>query len=105
MPLMLANAAKWHSPPLEIVIAGARGAADTLSLERVREQRYLPGAVTIPAFGQQPSAAMPWLAAMVAREGKATAYVCQNFACQAPVSDPDAFDSQLKEASAPRRIV
>jgi uncharacterized protein YyaL (SSP411 family) len=105
MPLMLANAAKWHSPPLEIVIAGARDAADTLSLERVRERRYLPGAVTIPASGQPPPAAMPWLSAMKARDGKAMAYVCQNFACQEPVGDPDAFERQLKDASEPRRIV
>jgi uncharacterized protein YyaL (SSP411 family) len=105
MPLMLANAARWHSPALEIVIAGARDAADTLSLERVRERHYLPGAVTIPASGQQPSAAMPWLSAMVARSGKATAYACQNFACQGPTGDAEAFDRQLKDASEPRRIV
>jgi uncharacterized protein YyaL (SSP411 family) len=105
MPLMLANAARWHSPALEIVIAGALDAADTVALERVRERRYLPGAVTIPASGGQPPAAMPWLGAMTARAGKATAYVCQNFACQEPATDPMVFDTRLKDASEPRRIV
>jgi uncharacterized protein YyaL (SSP411 family) len=113
MPLMLANAARWHSAPLEIVIAGARDSADTLALERVRERHYLPGAVTLPVPGSEdpglrsikPPAAMPWVAAMVPRDGKATAYVCQNFACQEPATNPDVFDQQLKDASEPRRIV
>ena len=105
MPLMLANAARWQSPPLEIVIAGARDAAGTLALERVRERRYLPGAVSIPAAGQAPPAAMPWLSAMTQRDGNATAYVCQNFTCQEPASDPEVFDRQLKVAAEPRRIL
>jgi uncharacterized protein YyaL (SSP411 family) len=105
MPLMLANAARWHSAPLEIVIAGDRDATDTLALERVRERRYLPGAVTIPSSGQPPPAAMPWLAAMTPRGVRATAYVCQSFACQEPTGDPMVFDTQLKDASEPRRIV
>ncbi len=109
MPLMLANAAKWHSPALEIVIAGAPGAADTLALERVRASHYLPGAVTIPVFpgSEDPglqSAAMPWLSTM-STKGKATAYVCQDFACQQPTTDASAFDAQLKDASEPRRIL
>jgi uncharacterized protein YyaL (SSP411 family) len=102
---MLANAARWQSAPLEIVIAGTREAADTLALERVRERRYLPGAVTIPADGQAVSPAMPWIATMSPRAGRATAYVCQNFACQEPVGDPDVFERQLREASEPRRVI
>jgi uncharacterized protein YyaL (SSP411 family) len=113
MPLMLANAARWHSPALEVVIAGARDAAETVALERVRERRYLPGAVTVPVIpgSKDPGlqavapAAMPWLSAMTPRSGRATAYVCQNFACQEPATDPMVFDAQLKDASEPRRIV
>jgi len=28
-------------------------------------------------------------------DGKSTAYVCENFACQAPVTDPDALRNLL----------
>jgi hypothetical protein len=31
------------------------------------------------------------MAEMIARDGRATAYVCEEFSCQAPVSDPDAL--------------
>ena len=37
--------------------------------------------------------------------GHAAAYVCQNFACQAPVTDPDALDTALRQLSAPRQII
>ena len=33
---------------------------------------------------------------MTAREGRATAYVCRDFACQAPAVRPDELEAQLK---------
>ena len=36
---------------------------------------------------------------------RAAAYVCENFACKAPVSNPDALDAELQRLSAPRRII
>ncbi|MEO8166345.1 MAG: thioredoxin domain-containing protein, partial [Betaproteobacteria bacterium] len=38
----------------------------------------------------------PWLAEMKMIEGRATAYVCEEFACQAPVSDPAGLRALLK---------
>jgi uncharacterized protein YyaL (SSP411 family) len=32
-------------------------------------------------------------------DGRATAYVCRNFACRLPVSDADALRAQLVEAA------
>jgi uncharacterized protein YyaL (SSP411 family) len=37
--------------------------------------------------------------------GRATAYVCHDFACQPPTDDPEALVRQIAEASAPRRII
>jgi uncharacterized protein len=34
---------------------------------------------------------------MVPVEGKATAYVCRRYACQAPVTDPREMEKALKE--------
>jgi len=48
---------------------------------------------------------LPWLAAMTPKDGRATAYVCHAFACQAPTHDPAALEDQLANAAAPSRII
>jgi len=109
MPLMLANAVLWNGPALQVVIVGAPGAADTRALEAVVAAKLLPWAVQVPLSPGDPpqalSRSLPWLAAMTPRDGRATAYVCQSFACQAPVTDPAALERQLDDAGTPRVII
>ena len=106
MPLMAANLALWHGRRSEVVVAGDSDSADFKALERVVAGTYLPWAVTImrPSDGP-PAASLPWLAAMTAKGGRATAYVCQAFACQAPTDDAAALEEQLANAAAPSRII
>ena len=40
---------------------------------------------------------VPLLANRPLKDGKATAYVCQNYTCRAPVSDPLVLEQQLRE--------
>jgi uncharacterized protein YyaL (SSP411 family) len=109
MPLMLANAVLWNAPALQVVIVGTRGAADTRALEAVVAAKLLPWAVQVPVSPGEPQQALshslPWLGAMTPRDGRATAYVCQSFACQAPVTDPAALERQLDDAGTPRVII
>ena len=109
MPLMVSNLVLWHTPPVEIVLVGAPGAEDMRALERVLARHYLPASVSIlrPAGRSNDATArrLPWLAAMGLVDGRAAAYVCQNFTCRAPVTDPDALDGVLKEVAGPRRII
>jgi len=80
--------------------AFARAVAGAVALQRVLVQHYLPGALTLivePGVHQNALATrLPWLGAMVAVDGEPTAYLCRDFACQAPVTDPDAFRAQLE---------
>jgi uncharacterized protein YyaL (SSP411 family) len=109
MPLMLTNAVLWNAPALQVVIVGARGAADTRALEAVVAAKLLPWAVQVPVSPgesqQALSRSLPWLGGMTPRGGKATAYVCQSFACQEPVTDPAALARQLDDAGTPRVII
>jgi uncharacterized protein YyaL (SSP411 family) len=109
MPLMVSNLVLWHAPPSQVVLVGTPGSDDLQSLERVLARHYLPAAVTIVRPSGQADAAiaqlLPWLAAMDVVNGRAAAYVCQNFTCQAPVTDPAALDAALNGLSAPRRII
>ena len=107
MPLMVSNVAHWRADRSEIVIVGPRGRAETVALERVLAERYLPFAVVVPVDPEQSRDldGLPWISAMAMREGRATAYVCQSFACQQPVTEPEALARQLELASSTRRII
>ena len=43
------------------------------------------------------AAYLPVIETMVARDGKATAYVCENYACQLPTADPKKFAELLQK--------
>jgi uncharacterized protein YyaL (SSP411 family) len=108
MPFMLGNVAMWHAPSVEIVIAGDEVSPDRLALERVAAARFLPFAAQIPvspATRERLAARLPWVAALGVQAGSASAHVCQDFACQMPVTDPDAFERQLPRPSSSRIIL
>ncbi|HEU0114994.1 MAG TPA: thioredoxin domain-containing protein [Thermomicrobiales bacterium] len=88
--------------PLEIVIAGRPDDRAVDVLADVVAARYLPNALLALAEPDEPDAAerVPLLTARTMRDGKAAAYVCQHYACQAPVSEPDALAAQLDLARA-----
>ena len=90
-------------PPLEVAVVGepddpARGA-----LVDVLRRRLLPSSVRVTAAPGTGAELTPLLAERAERDGRATAYVCQRFACQLPVTDADALRAQLDDVSATRR--
>jgi uncharacterized protein YyaL (SSP411 family) len=79
----------------QIVIVGR--AADRAPLARVVARRYLPFSLTLElndGHRDRLVAMMPWLKAMAVPSGGA-AYVCHDFACQAPVGDVAALEGLL----------
>ncbi len=108
MPFMLANIAFWHAPTVEIVIAGDATSADRHALERVVAAHFLPFAVHVPVtseMSERLATRLPWMAAIKASDGRATAYVCQDYACQLPVTEPDALERQLPRPASSRIIL
>jgi uncharacterized protein YyaL (SSP411 family) len=79
--------------PKEIVIIGDESAADTQALLRVVYESFVPNKV-VAGDGPSP-ASIPLLEGREPRNGKATAYVCQHYVCQAPTTDPDELRQQL----------
>ncbi|HKW94992.1 MAG TPA: thioredoxin domain-containing protein [Methylomirabilota bacterium] len=58
--------------------------------------RYQPNRVVVGAAEGAPAAAgLPLLAERTAVGGRATAYVCQHYVCQLPVTEPEALARQL----------
>ena len=65
------------------------------ALLRVIFEPFLPNKIVAGADGGLP-AEIPLLEGRAARSGRATAYVCEHYVCQAPTSDPDELRAQLK---------
>src|SRR5215475_3828976 len=72
--------------PYEIAIIGAPDDAETRAMIDVVFKRYLPNKVIAfaPGAGSNASSAIKLLEGRDMIDGKATAYVCRNFYCEAP---------------------
>src|SRR5262249_22206996 len=82
IPQMLRAVDASLSKPRQIVIAGQAGAADTQSLLAEVRGRYLPNKILLLADHAQPwlEKKLPFLEGMKPLDGKAAAYVCENYA-------------------------
>ena len=85
----------YVSTPKEIAIVGPREDAATARLLDEVFGRYLANRVVVWAPGEGQGAAGPLLEGRGMIGGAPTAYVCENYACQLPVTDPEALAAQL----------
>jgi uncharacterized protein len=81
------------SRSLEVAVVGEPTEDETRALLEVAWSDFLPNRVI--AAGPEGSAEPPLLRARPARNGAATAYVCEDFTCKEPVTQPDALARQL----------
>jgi uncharacterized protein YyaL (SSP411 family) len=89
-------------PSFEVVVAGDPASADTRTMLAAFQRRFLPHLVLLqrPEGGAPPITALaPFTLDQKSRAGKATAYVCRDFACRAPVTDVAAALAALDPAS------
>jgi hypothetical protein len=99
VPMMLAGLSAWHAGLQQIVIVGSAGDPSREALERAAAAHYLPFAVVVPVSPGERQRRIgevaPLVGAMLAREGRSTAYVCRDFSCGAPTSEPEELARQL----------
>ncbi len=90
------------SRPQEIVVIGDPADPATLALLTEVRSRFLPHAVLAGAASEAAAQAaaveIPLLADRTQFNGAPTAYVCENFTCHLPVSDPDALARELSRS-------
>ena len=71
---------------------GRAGAADTRALLRLVHERFIPNKILLLADDgpaeKQIVGWLPFVASMSRRDGRATIYVCENYVCRLPTSDP-----------------
>jgi uncharacterized protein YyaL (SSP411 family) len=100
MPQMLVALDASLAKPRQIVIAGTRDAAETRELLRTVHARYLPNKLLLLADA---GAGQAWLAERLEflqtvspLGGKPAAYVCEDFVCKLPTTDPAELRTLLK---------
>ena len=84
------------SNPKELAVIGPRENPATRLLLDTINGRYLPNKVVVGAEGALgESTQIPLLQDRGMVDGKPAAYVCQNYVCQLPVTEPEALAQQL----------
>jgi uncharacterized protein YyaL (SSP411 family) len=95
VPLMAAALSTALAPSAQVVIVGPRDREDTRALWRRVQRTLRPFTVMMPVEPGPPqqaiAAILPWVGEMHMVNERATAYVCQDFVCRAPVTDPEAL--------------
>ena len=85
----------YLATPKEVAIVGPREDPATGRLLDAVFSRYLANRVVVGASGQNVEPALPLLEGRGMIDGVPTAYVCENYACQLPVTNAEALASQL----------
>jgi uncharacterized protein YyaL (SSP411 family) len=100
MPQLLVALDYSLSKPRQIVIAGKKDAPETKALLKEVHRHFLPKTILLLADGGEGQKFLgeknEAIRAMSLVEGKPAAYVCENFTCKAPVTDPKALGESLK---------
>jgi uncharacterized protein YyaL (SSP411 family) len=97
---LLMNVDSLIHPPKEIAIIGRKDSEDTKKLLKTIHSRFIPNRVIAFLDPESPDAEeltqkIPLLSGRVGVNGKTTAYVCENYTCQLPVTTPDELIDQL----------
>ena len=102
LPQMLVALDASLTKPRQIVVAGPPNHPATLALLREIHQHFLPHQIVILADG---GPNQKWLAQRLAflkdfpsHHEKPAAYVCENFVCQLPITDPQKLRELLKKS-------
>ncbi len=95
----LLGASLLLEPTRELVVVGPRGHSDTDALLKDVQQQYMPDTLLLlrpTGNSEEIDQMVPFLSGMVAVNDQATAYLCQNFACLRPQTNPKELGKLLK---------
>jgi uncharacterized protein len=96
-PQMLAAYEFSLSKPKQVVLVGTAGLP---ALLRELNSRFAPNKIVLLLDGEPArkalAAYLPVIETMVEKDGQATAYVCEDYACQLPTADPKKFAELLQ---------
>ena len=105
LPHMLAALDFHLGVPKQVVLAGDPSGEAVRALLKVVHSTFVPNKVLLFADGgngqEYLGKSNPAIRAMVPAGGKVTAYVCENYVCRLPTSEPEVLARLLAEKAAP----
>ena len=97
LPQMLCAVDFALAAPQQVVLAGDPATADFRALAAVLHERPTPPRVVLAATGGETQRWLathaPWLAAIKPIDGRAVAYLCENYLCRLPATTPEELRS------------
>jgi uncharacterized protein YyaL (SSP411 family) len=88
------------SKPKQVILVGDPSAEDTRTLLTTLHARFLPEKIVLLVKDEEArkklAAWLPVVETMTRHADKATAYVCENYACKLPTADPVKFAELLQ---------
>jgi uncharacterized protein len=104
VPMMLAALSTYHAKVAQVVIVGKFGDEAIRALLREAAAKYDPFSIVVPVepgdAQSQLAQMLPFISAMNMRDGRATAYVCHDFTCSEPATDPAGLAERLSRTIA-----
>jgi len=88
--------------PLQIIVAGNRNSPDTEKMLEIIEGKFLPNKIIMLVENDIPEnlrKRLPFIENMKMIDGKATAYICQNYTCKKPTNKIDEMVKILNETN------
>ncbi len=101
MPQMMAGFDFFLDKPMQVVIAGKPGAKDTVALLREVHSRFIPNKIILLADGGGGQLTLAehldFIKGVSMLDGKATAYICEDYACSDPITDVTALGRIMRK--------
>jgi uncharacterized protein YyaL (SSP411 family) len=99
LPQMLIALDFAIGPNAEVVLAGDPESPELVAMRRELSRRFLPNVVVAlrpeGEAGRRLAEIVPFLGTLGPKDGRPTAYVCQNHACSLPTHETEAMMEQL----------
>ncbi|XP_071954098.1 spermatogenesis-associated protein 20-like [Antedon mediterranea] len=101
LPEMMCAVMNLEKPSTQIFICGSNDSSDTKKLLDVVHAHFIPNKILVVTDGKNNeylNTKLKILSTLEKKEGKATAYVCENYTCNLPVNSPVDLDKLLAQS-------
>jgi len=89
--------------PIELALVGQIGESGYEELRTAVHQNFIPNRIIAHQNEEDAETTHPLLSGKTRIEGKAALYLCRNFACEAPITNPQSVTSAINQQQTPAK--